>query len=43
MGDDHIAVTATTVRVPVVGGHSESVNIELKNDFHESDIKELLS
>jgi aspartate-semialdehyde dehydrogenase len=43
MGDEHIAVTATTVRVPVVGGHSESVNIELKNDFHESDIKELLS
>ena len=29
--------------MPVVGGHSESVNIELKNSFHESDIKELLS
>jgi aspartate-semialdehyde dehydrogenase len=43
MGDDRIAVTATTVRVPVVGGHSESVNIELNNDFHESDIKEMLS
>jgi len=43
MGDDHINVTATTVRVPVVGGHSESVNIELLKDFHESDIKELLS
>jgi aspartate-semialdehyde dehydrogenase len=43
MGDNSIKVTATTVRVPVVGGHSESVNIELKNDFHESDIKELLS
>lgn len=43
MGDDSIKVTATTVRVPVRGGHSESVNIELKNDFHESDIKELLS
>ncbi len=43
MGDDSIRVTATTVRVPVVGGHSESVNIELKKDFHESDIKELLS
>jgi len=43
MGDDSIKVTATTVRVPVKGGHSESVNIELKNDFHESDIKELLS
>jgi len=43
MGDDTIKVTATTVRVPVRGGHSESVNIELKKDFHESDIKELLS
>ncbi|MCW3121801.1 MAG: aspartate-semialdehyde dehydrogenase [Flavipsychrobacter sp.] len=43
MGDDNIRVTATTVRVPVTGGHSESVNIELKHDFHESDIKEMLS
>jgi aspartate-semialdehyde dehydrogenase len=43
MGDDHINVTATTVRVPVVGGHSESVNIELLHDFYESDIRELLS
>ncbi len=43
MDDSSIGVTATTVRVPVMGGHSESVNIELKHDFHESDIKELLS
>jgi len=43
MGDDNIRLTATTVRVPVIGGHSESVNIELEKDFHESDIKELLS
>jgi len=43
MGDDSIRVTATTVRVPVTGGHSESVNIELKHDFHESDIREMLS
>ena len=43
MGDDNIRVTATTVRVPVTGGHSESVNIELEKDFFESDIKELLS
>ena len=43
MGDDSIHVTATTVRVPVIGGHSESVNIELKKDFDESSIKELLS
>lgn len=43
MGDSSIAVTATTVRVPVVGGHSESVNVELKKDFDESFVKELLS
>ncbi len=43
MGDNSIRVTATTVRVPVTGGHSESVNIELKHDFHESDIREMLS
>jgi aspartate-semialdehyde dehydrogenase len=43
MGDDNIRVTATTVRVPVMGGHSESVNIEMKNDFDESEVKELLS
>ncbi len=43
MGDDSIKVTATTVRVPVVGGHSESVNIELLKEFNEVDIKELLS
>jgi aspartate-semialdehyde dehydrogenase len=43
MGDNHLRVTATTVRVPVIGGHSESVNIEFEKDFHESDIKELLS
>jgi aspartate-semialdehyde dehydrogenase len=43
MGSDKIKVTATTVRVPVIGGHSESVNIEMDRDFHESDIKEMLS
>lgn len=43
LGDDSIRVTATTVRVPVVGGHSESVNIELDKDFAENDIRELLS
>ena len=43
MGDDTIGVTATTVRVPVVGGHSESVNVEMKNEFNELDVKELLS
>jgi aspartate-semialdehyde dehydrogenase len=43
MGDDSIKVTATTVRVPVMGGHSESVNIEFENDFKEAEVKELLT
>jgi aspartate-semialdehyde dehydrogenase len=43
MGDDSIKVTATCVRVPVMGGHSESVNIELKKDFEVNDVRELLS
>jgi aspartate-semialdehyde dehydrogenase len=42
MGDDSIKVTATTVRIPVVGGHSESVNIEFNNDFDLEELKELL-
>lgn len=43
MGDDTIRLTATTVRIPVVGGHSESVNIEFKNDFDISDVITLLN
>ncbi len=43
MGDESIKVTATTVRVPVSGGHSESVNIEFRNDFDESEVKQLLT
>ncbi len=43
MEDDRIKVTATTVRVPVSGGHSESVNIEFFNDFDESEVKQLLT
>lgn len=43
MGDDSIRVTATTVRVPVSGGHSESVNIEFRNDFEEADVRNLLA
>ena len=42
MGDDSIRVTATTVRIPVMGGHSESVNIEFENDFDLADVKALL-
>jgi aspartate-semialdehyde dehydrogenase len=43
LGDDSIRVTATTVRVPVVGGHSESVNIEFHNEFEISDIRRILT
>jgi aspartate-semialdehyde dehydrogenase len=43
LDDSTIAVTATAVRIPVVGGHSESVNVEFKTDFTESDVRRLLS
>ena len=43
IGDDSIKVTATCVRIPVMGGHSESVNIEFENDFDLKDVKEILS
>jgi aspartate-semialdehyde dehydrogenase len=39
----NIKITATAVRVPVVGGHSESVNISFSNDFNLSDIRKILS
>ncbi len=42
MGDDNIRVTATTVRIPVMGGHSESVNVEFANDFELNEVKSLL-
>ncbi|HTN19259.1 MAG TPA: aspartate-semialdehyde dehydrogenase [Pelobium sp.] len=43
MGDDSIAVTATTVRIPVMGGHSEALNIEFENDFDLAKVRELLA
>ena len=43
MRDDSIRVTATTVRIPVMGGHSESVNIEFENDFDVEEVKALLA
>jgi len=43
MGDDSIKVTATTVRIPVMGGHSESVNIEFEKDFDLDEVREVLS
>jgi aspartate-semialdehyde dehydrogenase len=42
MGDSTIGVTATTVRVPVMGGHSEAVNVEFKQDFDLAEIREIL-
>lgn len=41
--DDTLQVTATAVRIPVVGGHSESVNVELKQDFDINKVRKLLS
>ncbi len=43
MGDDSIKVTATCVRIPVLGGHSESVNIEFENDFVLNEVRDLLA
>ncbi|MBO4962044.1 MAG: aspartate-semialdehyde dehydrogenase [Flavobacteriales bacterium] len=41
--DDSVKVTATTVRVPTMGGHSESVNVEFANDFTLEDVRDELS
>ncbi len=38
-----IGITATAVRIPVVGGHSEAVNIEFRNHFDEADVRKILS
>ena len=43
MRDDSIRVTATTVRIPVMGGHSESVNIEFENEFELDEVREILA
>lgn len=43
LGDDTIKVTATAVRIPVLGGHSESVNVEFAEAFELSDIRDLLA
>jgi aspartate-semialdehyde dehydrogenase len=43
LGDQTIRVTATTVRVPVTGGHSESVNIEFHKEYEINDIRRILS
>jgi aspartate-semialdehyde dehydrogenase len=43
MRDDSIRVTATTVRIPVIGGHSEAVNVEFENEFDLAEVRSLLS
>ncbi len=42
LSDNTIAVTATAVRVPVVGGHSEAVNVAFENDFELADVRKML-
>ncbi|HEX8562810.1 MAG TPA: aspartate-semialdehyde dehydrogenase [Flavobacterium sp.] len=42
LGDNTIRVTATAVRVPIVGGHSEAVNVEFENDFDLNEVRRLL-
>ncbi|MBI2270242.1 MAG: aspartate-semialdehyde dehydrogenase [Bacteroidetes bacterium] len=43
MGDDSIRLTATTVRIPVMGGHSESVNVEFAKDYTLDDVRSVLT
>jgi aspartate-semialdehyde dehydrogenase len=42
LGDDSIEITATAVRIPVIGGHSESVNVEFYEDFDLDDVRQKL-
>ncbi len=41
--DNTIAITATTVRIPTMGGHSESINVEFKEDFDLSEVRNILA
>ncbi|MBI1344404.1 MAG: aspartate-semialdehyde dehydrogenase [Terrimonas sp.] len=43
MRDENIQVTATTVRIPVMGGHSESVNVEFEKEFDLDEVRRLLA
>lgn len=43
LSDDSFSVTATAVRIPTAGGHSESVNVEFVNDFDLAEVRQLLS
>jgi len=42
MRDESIRITSTTVRIPVIGGHSEAVNVEFEKDFDLAEVKEIL-
>lgn len=42
LGDNSIKITATAVRIPTIGGHSESVNIEFKNNFNLKEVRSIL-
>lgn len=42
LNDKTIAVTATAIRIPVVGGHSEAVNVQFENDFDVNEVREIL-
>ncbi|MNY34024.1 Aspartate-semialdehyde dehydrogenase [compost metagenome] len=42
LSDKTIAITATAVRVPIVGGHSEAVNVEFSTDFDVNDVRKIL-
>lgn len=43
LNDRTIAITATAVRIPVVGGHSESVNLEFEHDFEVDEVRKILN
>jgi aspartate-semialdehyde dehydrogenase len=43
MGDDSIRLTSTTVRIPVMGGHSEAVNVEFEHDYDLDEVRSLLA
>ena len=43
LGDDSVNVSATAIRIPVVGGHSEAVNVEFLSDFDENEVRKILS
>jgi aspartate-semialdehyde dehydrogenase len=42
LGDQSINITATTVRIPAIGGHSEAVNVEFANEYDLKEVREIL-